>query len=155
MTQHTCMSSSSPINRRGRVGEVGSVTLFLVIAVTGLLVLVGLVVDGGARLRAVAQADSLAAEAARAAGQVIDQPAAITGSRPAVDVEAAAAAARRFLASQHATGTVIVDPAAHTVTVNVTSHTDTVFLALIGISRLSADGHASVTLVRVASGAPA
>lgn len=129
-------------------------TLFLVITVIGLLVLVGLVVDGGARLRAIQHADAVAAEAARAAGQVIDKPAAITGTRPRVDAEAAVAAARRFLARQHLTGTVTVDARAQAVQVVVDSGTDTVFLGLIGITRLPVVGHASVSLVRVVSGAP-
>ena len=46
--------------------QAGSVTLFGVVAGLALLVLVGLVVDGGAKVRAVQRADAIAAEAARA-----------------------------------------------------------------------------------------
>ena len=75
--------------------EAGSVTVFLAITVTGLLILVGLVADGGAKLRAAQRADAIAAEAARAAGQVIDLPAAVGGSAVRVDRQAAVEAAAR------------------------------------------------------------
>ena len=54
--------------------EAGSVTVFLAITVVGLLVLIGLVVDGGVKIRAAQHADAVAAEAARAAGQEVALP---------------------------------------------------------------------------------
>jgi hypothetical protein len=60
----------------------GTHTLFLVISVVGLLRVVGLVVDGGVKIRAVQRADTLAAEARRAGGQAIRVPLAITGEPP-------------------------------------------------------------------------
>ena len=50
--------------------ERGSVTVFFAISVLGLLLLIGLVADGGAKLRATQQAAATAAEAARATGTV-------------------------------------------------------------------------------------
>ena len=57
-------------------------TLFFAVAVVGLLVLLGLVVDGAAKVRAVQRADTLAAEAARAGGQAIALPPTIAGRTP-------------------------------------------------------------------------
>jgi hypothetical protein len=51
-------------------------------SVVGLLRVVGLVVDGGVKIRAIQRADTLAAEARRAGGQAIRVPLAITGRDP-------------------------------------------------------------------------
>ena len=72
-------------------------TVFLAITVVGLLVLIGLITDGGAKLRAAQRADQVAAEAARAAGQAIDQPALVSGGTARVDRVAAIAAASAYL----------------------------------------------------------
>src|SRR4029453_14995843 len=60
----------------------GTHTLFLVISVVGLLRVVGLVVDGGVKIRAVQRADTLAAEARRAGGQAIRGPLGTPGEPP-------------------------------------------------------------------------
>ena len=127
-------------------------TLFAVVAALALLVLVGLVVDGGAKVRAVQRADALAAEAARAGGQAIVLPAAIQGRPPRADPAAAVAEANAFLARQGVTGTVAVTDAGRSLDVTVTTSTPTVFLSLIGIGDLAVTGHASATLVRGVSG---
>ena len=80
-------------------GDRGSVTLFFAVAVVGLLVLLGLVVDGAAKVRAVQRADALAAEAARAGGQAIALPPTIAGQRPRADPAASVAAAATRTAS--------------------------------------------------------
>ena len=56
---------------RRRRNERGSVTLWAVIITTAVLMIMGLVVDGGAQLRATQRADQVAREAARAAGQAV------------------------------------------------------------------------------------
>jgi len=113
----------------------------------GLLVLVGLVVDGGAKVRAIARADALAGEAARAAGQAIDVPAAIAGRERTVDARAAVAAAQAFLRANRVTSTATVVDGGHAVEVRVRISTDTVFLGLIGIHRMSVEGQATADLV--------
>jgi hypothetical protein len=133
--------------------DAGSVTLFLAITVVGLLVLLGLVVDGGAKIRAVQHADALAADAARAGGQAINVPAAITGATPTVDARAAVAAANASLRRAGVTGTVSVTDAGQSLDVEVTTTTRTIFLGLIGISTMTVHGHAHVTLVRGVTGA--
>ncbi len=92
--------------------DEGSVTLFLAITVVGLLVLLGLVVDGGAKIRAVQHADAVAADAARAGGQAINVPAAITGAAPTVDARAASPPRDAYLrrARSHRDGRVSPTP---------------------------------------------
>lgn len=127
--------------------ERGSVTVFFAVAVVGLLVLLGLVVDGGAKVRSVQRADTLAAEAARAGGQAINLPAAIAGKHPVADPRAAAAAARAYLTANGVTGTATIADGGHRLDVTVTSSSPTILLGLIGVSSLTVHGRASVTLV--------
>lgn len=146
------MTPRRPVrHRHGRRADEGSATVFVSITVLGLLVLVGLVVDGGAKIRGIQRADALAADAARVAGQRIDVPDAITGQDPALDARAATAAARAYLTARGVTGTVTTT--ATTVTVTVTDETPTVFLGLLGIHTLTVTGHASATLVPGITGA--
>jgi hypothetical protein len=133
--------------------EHGSVTVFVAIASIGLLAMIGLVVDGGTKVRAIQQADRLAAEAARAAGQAIDVPAAVVGDAPTVQPGAAAAAAQAFLTSAGVDGTVSVLDGGRRVAVTTTVAEDTVFLGLIGIHRVQATGRAEALLVRGVTGA--
>ncbi|MEO6822337.1 MAG: pilus assembly protein TadG-related protein [Candidatus Nanopelagicales bacterium] len=127
--------------------EQGSVTLFVAITVTGLLVLVGLVVDGGGKVRAAQRASRVAAEAGRVAGQQIDVRAAIEGKPLRVDVPAAIEAARRYLRAAQVSGQVLVSSDRRRITVVVTTSERTVFLGLVGISELAAHGSAYVDLV--------
>ncbi|NLT56892.1 MAG: hypothetical protein GXX79_20475 [Actinomycetales bacterium] len=143
-SSHPPRASTRPA---GASGDRGSASLFLVISMLGLLVLVGLVVDGGAKVRAIARADALAGEAARAAGQAIDVPAAIAGRERTVDARAAVAAAQAFLRANRVTSTATVVDGGHAVEVRVRISTDTVFLGLIGIHRMSVEGQATADLV--------
>lgn len=133
---------------RDAYDESGSVTLFCCISVVGLLVLVGLVVDGGAKVRALQRADRLAAEAGRAGGQAINVSAAVAGDAPTVDKQAAILASQAYLRASGVTGTVSVTDAGRALVVDVTSTTDTVFLGLIGVNTLTVHGSAKVVLVR-------
>lgn len=131
----------------------GSVTLFFCIAVVGLLVLVGLVVDGGAKVRALQRADRLAAEAGRAGGQAIDVSAAIAGDAPTLNAQAAVYATQAYLRANGVTGTVSVTDAGRALVVDVTTTTDTVFLGLINVNTMTVHGSARVVLVRGVTGA--
>lgn len=126
----------------------GSVTLFCCIAGVGLLIAVGLVVDGGAKVRALHRADRLAAEAGRAGGQSINIRAAITGDAPMVDANAAIRAARAYLLAEGVSGTTSVVDGGRSLVVDVTSTTPTLFLGLMGVSSFTVHGTATVTLVR-------
>jgi len=131
--------------------EAGSVTVFFAITVLGILILCGLVVDGGAKLRAVQHADRIATEAARAAGQAAD-PAALAGGEARVDRQAAVDAATAFLATAGATGTATVPADGTVVEVTVTTTAPTVFLGLIGIPAFTVTGHGRATLVHGVTG---
>ncbi|QTE30047.1 pilus assembly protein TadG-related protein [Pengzhenrongella sicca] len=130
-------------------------TVFVVIVVVGILLLAGLVADGGAKLRATQRADAVAAEAARAGGQVIDQPDAIADGTVVVDRQGAATAAQAYLAANNVSGTVVPGPDRSTLVVTVAGSSPTAFLGLIGIESLPVTGQASITLVHgVSRGGP-
>jgi hypothetical protein len=139
--------------QRRETEDAGSVTLFLVISVVGLLVLIGLVVDGGSKIRGIQRADNLAAEAGRAAGQAINVPAAIAGDPATVDRNDAAAAAAAYLRANRVHGQLTVSPDGRSLDIEVTSTSPTIFLGLIGITHLTVHGHATVTLVNGVTGA--
>lgn len=131
----------------------GSISVFVAFSVVGLLLIIGLVADGGLKVRAVQEADALAAEAARAAGQEIDVPAAVSGSAVRVDRQAAATAASAYLAAANAPGTVAVSDDGQAIEVTVTLTRPTAFLSLIGITHVTVTGHATVALVHAVTGA--
>ena len=132
--------------------EAGSVTLFVAITVVGLLILCGLVADGGVKLRATQRVDSVAAEAARAGGQALDLPSAIEGTPLRVDRQAAVNAATAYLAAAGQTGTVTVAADGTTLNVTVTVTSPTAFLALIGITTMTVTGHGQARLVHGVTG---
>ena len=129
-------------------GDEGSVTLFVCVAALGLLVLAGLVVDGGAKVRALQRADRLAAEAGRAGGQAIDVRAAIPGNAPTVDSARAVRAAQTFLTMQGTHGQARVADAGRAMVVDVSVSSPTIFLGLIGVNSLTVHGQSTVRLVR-------
>ena len=127
--------------------ERGSVTVFFAISALGLLLLIGLVADGGAKLRATQQAAATAAEAARAGGQALDTAAAAAGQSGRVDRALAVQAAQDYLTAAGATGTVTVSGDRTRLTVTVTRIAPTAFLSLIGVDRLTVTAHAQAVLV--------
>ncbi len=131
----------------------GSITVFFCVVVLGLLVMVGLVVDGGAKVRALQRADRLAAEAGRAGGQAINVSAAIAGDAPTVDPRVAVSAATAYLRAAGVSGTVTMADGGRSLVVAVTATTDTVFLGLIGVNTFTVHGSARVVLVRGVMGA--
>lgn len=139
MNTHRCRAAADP--------DAGSVTIFLAISVLGLLLLIGLVADGGTKLRATQQADAVAAEAARAGGQALDIPGAIAGTGTHVDAALAITAATSYLRQSGCTGTVTISEDDTRLQVTVTDTHPTVFLSLIGISTVTVTGHAEANLI--------
>ncbi|MEW2441313.1 hypothetical protein [Micromonospora marina] len=82
-----------------REAENGRVSLFLAVAMTGVLAIIALAYDGAGQLRTLQRADNLAAEAARAGGQMIDRARAIEGGPKRIDQVAARAAVAGYLAA--------------------------------------------------------
>ena len=125
--------------------ERGAISVFLAVLVPGLLLIIGLAVDGGAKVAATQYANAIADEAARAGGQALDIPAALAGE-VRVNPAAAAAAAQDYLDRNDVQGAVtVVD--GDTLQVTTTISQPTTFLGLIGISTLTAVGSGTADLI--------
>jgi len=124
----------------------GSASLFLVVAVLALFISVGLVVDGGQKLRATQRADDAAAEAARAAVQSVQPSTTVRGRAPRVDPGPAASAAQAYLAAAGVTGSATV--AGDRVRVTTSSSFTPTFLSLIGLGTQTVTGRAEARLAR-------
>lgn len=133
--------------RRAAAGDGGFAGPGWVVVCGGLLVLLGLLVDGGGLVRASDRADEIAHEAARAGGQMIDPGRAILGEAFIVDPEAATAAAEAYLADAGVQGEVTVSPDGTELTVTVTIDYQTVMLGPLGYETLTATGSGTAYLV--------
>jgi len=127
--------------------DEGRIALLAIVLTVAVLAMIGLSVDGGGKVRALERADSLASEAARAAGQQILAAQAIQGGDKVVDPTAAMAAAQDYLAAAGVTGTVTITPDHKHITVTVTIVYRTVFLGMLGIDTLTATRQATAVLV--------
>jgi Flp pilus assembly protein TadG len=126
--------------------ERGSLTLMLAVLFVSLLVLAGLVIDGGAKLDEAENAVAIAQEAARAGAGMVNRSAAYASGSLVVDQSQAIEAARQYLAAAGYRGSVTrVGPDAISVTVTITEPTKV--LSLIGIDRMSSTGSATADLV--------
>ena len=124
--------------------ERGAISTFLAVLVPGLLLIIGLAVDGGAKVAATQRANAIADEAARAGGQALDVAAALAG-RIQLDPAAAVAAAQDYLDRNGVQGAVtIVD--GDTLQVTATISEPTSFLGLIGISTFTVEGSGTADL---------
>ncbi|MGA4668362.1 pilus assembly protein TadG-related protein [Propionibacteriaceae bacterium Y1923] len=130
---------SFPSRRRSERGA--SVTALFATVMVVLLVAVGLVVDGGAQSAARSRAETVAAEAARAAVSAHASDS-IQGG-PAAG--GARAAAQRVLDARGMPGTITITGGR--VTVETSTSTPTTFLSLLGINSLTARGSATAQLV--------
>ncbi|KXK62917.1 hypothetical protein AWW66_06140 [Micromonospora rosaria] len=85
-------------------------SLFLAVAMTGVLVIIGLAFDGAGQLRSTQRAGNLAAEAARAGGQSIDRARAIAGGSKEIDEGDARVAVSSYLAAAGVTSHTVTFP---------------------------------------------
>lgn len=122
--------------------DQGSLTVFMAIIAIGIVIVVGLVVDGGALARAKSQATTGAREAARAAGQSMAGQVQDRGDIT-LDTARAANTARTYLTAAEVTGTVTVTGT--TINVDTTVTKPTIFLGLIGIGSVTGSAHSSAT----------
>jgi len=118
--------------------EQGVVTVFVAGITLALLLVAGLVVDGGYILAARREAANLAESAARAGAQQLDTATLRTGTGPTLDPAAATGAARSFLTATGHTGTVTLH--GDVVHVEVTIHQPTYLLALAGTRSVQVTG---------------
>jgi len=129
--------------------ERGSATLWAVLAVSGALMVMGLVVDGGAQMRAVQRADQVAREAARAAGQAITGDP-VLGRPGLVDVSEGRRAATAYLKAAEVDGAVDVNGTQITVTTHI--RYTPVMLSAFGINGVTVTGSADAQTVQVYQG---
>lgn len=118
-----------------------SLSVLVAVSVLGLLLMCGLVVDGGAQAAAVRRAQSAAALAARSALDTTTT-ARLAGVEP--EVGEAIAAARQMLVAHGVEGDISLRGGR--VEVTTTTEVETVFLSLIGINTLRATGSATAEL---------
>lgn len=130
-----------------RETERGAVAIFAVVVVMALFLAIGLVVDGGSKIRAMQRANALAAEAARTGAQavIIDGDGA---GHPTIDFDVACQAAASYL--EHAGGQSVDCGPVNNTTVRVEAAItyDNVFLSLIGEPTSQATGSAQARLAR-------
>ena len=98
--------------------ERGTVTVFVTVFMFALLVVAGLVIDGGNMLAARREAANVAESAARAGAQALDETAARSGEGPHLNPMAARRRAEDYLSSGGFRGSVSVN--GDTVVVEVT-----------------------------------
>ena len=129
----------------GRLGdpESGTVTAFVVVFMLALVVMAGLVLDGGLALSAKVQAIDDAQAAARAGAQAIDVPLYRSTGEITLDPAQATSDAEGFLARAGRTGTASVT--GDQVTVTVTIRQPTQILSVVGVDSFTETGSGSAT----------
>ncbi|MEU4677430.1 hypothetical protein [Micromonospora sp. NPDC023737] len=90
--------------------DAGRVSIFLAVAMVGVLAIIGLSYDGAGQLRTLQRADNLAAEAARAGGQAVDRATAIAGGPKRIDKRQARVAVADYLAAAGSAGHTVSFP---------------------------------------------
>jgi hypothetical protein len=113
------MSRPQPLQRRPGSRDDGQITAFVVVVAAALVLLIGLVLDGGLTLAARERALGEAQEAARAGAQGINLAIYRQNGNLVLSPVAALADARAYLAGIGATGTASVTGNVVTVTVTI------------------------------------
>jgi Flp pilus assembly protein TadG len=139
----------TPMTRRLRE-ESGQVTAFVVVFAAALLLMAGLVIDGGLALAAKVRAIDEAQAAARAGAQALDLRAYRLSSSVVLDPARAATAARAYLAATGESGQVRVAGDRVFVTVHIAQPTQ--ILGLVGLHELTVTGSGAATAVRGVTG---
>ncbi len=139
------MTATSLTQVRSRLGEPesGMVTAFVVIFTVALIVVAGLVLDGGLALSAKVQAIDDAQAAARAGAQALNIPLYRSTGQITLDPGQATADAERYLANSGHSGTVQVTGEQVIVTVTISQHTQ--ILSLAGIDQITVSGSGTAT----------
>jgi hypothetical protein len=125
-------------SRDGEDGSGGGMSLVLLLCAAALLVVLGLVIDGGTKAQALDRANRIAMEAAAAGAQ------AVTTGGGEVNAAAADAAIQNYLTAEGVRGEAQIQ--ANRVDVNVTLTTPTKMLSMVGIDEITVtgDGYANV-----------
>ena len=131
--------------------ESGQLTVFVAGMAMTLVLVAGLLVDGGSVLSARQQAVNDAFEAARAGAESLDPGELRANGTVVVDPTAAVAAATAYLSSIGKHGTVTVN--ANAVTVTVTFSHPLAILSAVGVGPVPIRGSATATPVEGGAGA--
>lgn len=136
-----------------RVGdERGTVTVFVVAMTTALLLVAGLVFDGGRMIAARRDADAVASAAARAGLQGVDEAGLRRTDGAPVNAGDARARVQRYLATTGYTGSAVV--VGDTVTVDVHRAQELQILSLAGLHASSITGTGSARAARAVTEQP-
>ena len=130
--------------------EAGQLTVFVVVLALPLILLAGLVVDGGGVLAAHQRAIATAFEAARAGAQAVDLNRLRSSGAVVLDPEEARAEALGYLAAAGQTGDVSVIGDA--VTVTVSQRHSLAVLSVLGIGPVTVSGTATATATQGING---
>ena len=125
--------------------ESGQLSAFVAAIGVALVLVAGLVVDGGSILTARQQAVNDAFEAARAGAQSLDLSALRSSGAVTLDPTTATTAAETYLASIGATGSVTVS--GDVVSVTVELHKPVAILSAVGVGPVTVVGNATATAI--------
>ncbi|HLU43912.1 MAG TPA: pilus assembly protein TadG-related protein [Natronosporangium sp.] len=134
-------------HRRPDGRDRGRISVFVAAVMPVMLLFIALMWDASGYLRALHRADNIANEAARAAGQAINIPLAVSGQGIVVDPAAAEQAAAAYLADAGVTGQVWVSEDGRQVGVTVVVPYEPMFLGAFGFGNFTAEGEANAHLV--------
>lgn len=126
-------------------GDDGSIGVFATVITLALVLVAGLVLDGGRLLAARRQVDDIAANAARAGAQAIDETSLRSGGTT-VDPVAGGDAVSVYLAATPATGTARI--AGDTVTVDARLAVPMLLLGLAGVGSTTVTARRQARAVR-------
>lgn len=133
---------------RTRRDEQGSVTVWMLLSVVAFVAIVGISVDLGGRMYALQRVQDIAAEAARAGTQQVDQANAMRGRTPQVDPAKARTAALEYIAAAGYAGTATVT-SGNVLRVSVQGTHTPMFLTA---ATATVSGEAEARLVRAQNG---
>lgn len=119
----------------------GSGVMLILGTILAVLMVAGLVVDGGRKVSASADATAIAGQAARAAANAAATTQIAGGG---INTSAAIAAANTYFAQAGISGTITI--ANNQVTARVTETKPTIFLSMVGVSQVTGTGTAVANL---------
>ncbi|MET9611623.1 hypothetical protein [Kitasatospora indigofera] len=135
------------LGRRGSRPDAGTISLFVAVVATGFVSIIGVVVDAGGRLRAVERTDACAQEAARAAGQQLDEAGVLQGDGFKVRQDYVQRAADAYLRTCGLTGSVGLADGGTRVVVTVNTTYEPALLDLVPSGGWGITGRGSALLV--------
>ena len=127
--------------------DAGTISLFVAIVSTGFVSMIGLVVDAGGRLRAIENTDARAQEAARVAGQQLDEAGVLQGRGFKVQEAYASQAANAYLALYDLSGSASLTADGTGVVVTVSTTYKPALLSLVPKDGWGITGRGSAILV--------